>query len=146
MTPPRSPLELQNERNRALFEIESLEREIRSIDDQFEEAIDSAEPSRREGSDWWRRARDAKNHKEKQRRVLLAREARLARELARIKPDAKKAEAKSALKDVLKALFMVARSALAYYDDDSEVNETAFTDALDQLDKVVPGWESPKKS
>jgi len=80
--------DLQAQKRRIHFDVETLEREIRNIDDQLEGAEFATDPNRKEGSDWWHRARDAKRHKERQRRILLARAARLERELQRIKPDA----------------------------------------------------------
>lgn len=134
-------VELQAERNRILFEIEELEAEIRRINVQLEEA----EGTEKENSDWWFRARDAKRHKERNRRVLIARADRLMRKLNKVKPERRKSEAKESLREVLRTLFMVARTALEFYEDDTEENETAFTDALDRLDQVVPGWDGPQK-
>jgi hypothetical protein len=117
-----------------LFEIESLEHELRSIADQLEDA----EGTNKENTDWWHRARDAKRHKERQRRVLVARSDRISRKLNRISPDTRKAEAKEGLREVLRTLFAVAKTSLAFYEDETPENETAFTDALDRLDQVVP--------
>lgn len=138
-------IEVQAERDRILFDIEVLEREIRSISEQLEDAEVSGDPLRQEKSDWWYRARDAKRHKERQRRILVARVGRLQRELGRIHPSAKKEEAKSAMREVLRTLFQVARTGLAFYEDDTEENETAFAEALDQLDQVVPGWDKTQE-
>ena len=139
--PNPSVVELQSERSRTLFEIEELEREIRVISDQLDDARDTE----KENTDWWHRARDAKRHKERQRRVLMARADRLTRNLNRISPDAKKAEAKETLREVMRTLFTVARTALAFYEDETEENETAFTNALDRLDQVIPGWDGPQE-
>lgn len=133
--------EIQAERARILFDVETLEKEIRSIEDQLEEAEFATNPERQKNTNWWIRARDAKGHKERQRRVLLARSERLQREMDRVQPDEKKEEAKAALRDVMQTLFLVARASLSFYEDESAKNEEALTEALDQLDRVVPGWD-----
>jgi chromosome segregation ATPase len=138
-------IELQSQRDRIQFEVETLEQEIRSIRDQLEAAEYSDDPNKQEGSSWWHRANDAKRHKERQRRILVAKSERLQRRIERYKPNKKKAEAKAQLREVLKALFVVAKTAAEFYEHDTEDTETAFTDALDQLDQVVPGWDGPQE-
>lgn len=139
-----STIELQAEHRRALFEIEELEDEIRSIKEQLEAAEYAKDPEKRQGSAWWYRASDALRHKKKRRRVLIARADRIQRKLNRIQPNEKKAEAKAKLKEVVRSLILVARTALDYYEDDSEKHEDAFTSALDRLDVVVPGWDGER--
>lgn len=141
----KSLVELQSERDRILFEVETLEREIRSISDQLDAAEYTDDPDRKEGSSWWHRARDAKRHKERQRRILISQADRLKRRIDKYKPDRKKAEAKAQLREVMRALFMVAKTASEFYETDTEETETAFTDALDRLDQVVPGWDGPQE-
>jgi len=136
----QNPRQLQSERDRLVFEIASLEKDILSIRDQLAEA----EGTSREGTDWWRKASDARRHKERERRVKMARLGRVDRKLGRMQPDETKVQQKAALREVLRALFLVARTSLAYYEEDSELNELAFTDALDRLDEVVPDWDKPQ--
>lgn len=138
-------LGLQREHRKLLFEIEELEDEIRSIKEQLETAEFAKDPERRQGSGWWHRANDALRYKKKRRRVLIARADRVQRKLDRISPSDKKAEAKAKLKEVMRTLLLVARTALNYYEDDSEDNEDKFTDALDRLDVVVPGWDGDEE-
>jgi predicted secreted Zn-dependent protease len=117
-----------------------MERDIERIEVQLQEA----EGTDRELTPWWHKARTALRHKQRERRIMLARAQRLNRKLAAVKPDARKAEAKAQLREVLHALFFVARTSLTFYEEPSEGNETAFTDALDRLDQLVPDWDKPQ--
>jgi chromosome segregation ATPase len=130
----------QIDRDRMLFEIRTLERDIERI----EEQLDEAEGTTKQGTDWWHRAQDALRHKQKDRRICMARVQRLNHKLAKVKPDQRKAEAKAQIREILRALFLVARTALDLYEDDNELTETRFTDALDKLDQIVPDWDQPQ--
>lgn len=143
--PTDDVVSLQGRRDQTLFETQTLERDLTSIREQLDEAAFSDDPERQEGSEWWRRARDAQRHKEREHRIAVARFNRLVRRLARVKPDVKKAQAKQALREVLKTLFIVARASLAFYEDGTDEAEDALAQALDRLDQVVPGWEGPQE-
>jgi len=135
---------LQAESDRLTFRIETLEQDILAIRRQLDEAAYAEDEKRQEGSDWWHRARDALRHKERDRAVLVARLERIQRRLRKVHPDIRKAQKKEALRGVLKALFVVARAALDYYERTSEEHEENLADALDQLDQAVPGWDGPQ--
>jgi len=139
--PPPKVRDLQVRRDRCLFEIKTLEGDIVRIQDQLVEA----QGTRRERTDWFRRAADAKRHKERERRILLAKLQRLNRKLGNVKPEARRAEAKEQLREVLRALFRVARASLDFYEDENELTEETLTDALDWLDQVVPNWDQPQE-
>jgi hypothetical protein len=122
-----------------LFEVRTLERDIERI----EEQLDEAEGSPKQNTDWWHRANDALRHKRKDRRICLNRIQRLNRKLGKVKPDERREEAKAQLREILRTLFLVARTSLDFYEDDNELTETRFTDALDKLDQLVPDWDCP---
>lgn len=133
-------LALQTEQNQLRFEIRTLEHDIERIQRQ----LDDAEGTQRENSDWWFRAKDALRHKMRDRNIRQARIQRIVRKLSNVKPEARREEAKGQLREVLRVLFQVARTSLDFYENDKEVTEVAFTEALDQLDQIVPDWDKPQ--
>ena len=137
-------MKLQSERDQLLFEIKQLERDIEKISDQLADSEQYEDPDRQVGGDWWYRARDAKRHKERERKTFIARAGRLGRTLARY-PDEHNQQGKAVIKDVLRTLLHVARAAARFHGDESEENSDRLAFTLDHLDKHVPGWDQPRE-